>query len=416
MAESYGESLEEVEPQVVRVMEMKKASPKKEPKPKNYSCKLCFDEGKSCAFSRRPDLTRHISSVHNKNKPFKCPWPRCKRAFSQKASLATHRNTHTRARPWVCGTCFMSFGDQSSCARHQREQHARKTHFCPYCTSTNKRASDFQNHLFASHKIEKGSINTAEYRWSIDISLESLEEKPQFKLPGMSGIAMRRSHPPPRARGAVGKTAEPVVTISGVKHEDIPFHDASQSYPSYPTTPASSLLSLSPSPSSQGVGERFCSPQASPYPHGNGNALGMEFGIGGQYLGAHPQTISRTSSAASCLGGSESPMLTRASSASSVKAECHTPDFRVSATLGVDQKAAVFKPYTIDGSPYMTDSRGQAYYPMPQTFLGPYAHHGGQAMAYRQQFQHYLPGGLGISHTIRSRAHFAAWSSQESFN
>nr|VWP00892.1 Velvet complex subunit B [Ganoderma boninense] len=359
--------LEEIEPQVVRVMEMKETSAKKEPKPKNHPCEQCLKEGKLCAFSRRPDLTRHISSVHKKDKPFKCSWPRCKSAFSQKASLATHRNTH------------------------------------------NKRASDFQNHLYANHNIAKGSINTAEYRWSIDTSLESLEEKPQFKRPGMNGIAMRRSHPPPRARGAVVKAAEPVVAVSDIKRDDTdtPFYDASRSCSSYPTTPALTMHSLSPSPSSQGVD----SPQASPYAHCSGNALGMVFGTGEQIPWARPQVISRTSSAASCLG-SGSPMLTRPSSAPSVKTECYTPDF--STMLGVDQK--LFAPYAVDGSPYMHDPRGQAYYPTPQTFLGPYAHHNGQAMSYRPQLQQYLPGGLGISHTIRSRAHAPAWSSQESFN
>lgn len=69
----------------------------------------------------------------------------------------------------------------------------------------------------------------------------------------------------------------------------------------------------------------------------------------------------------------------------------------------------------IDGSPYMHDFRGQAYYPIPQTLRAAYTQHG-QAMAYRPQLQHYLPGGLGISHTIRSRAHLSAWSTQESFN
>lgn len=83
---------------------------------------------------------------------------------------------------------------------------------------SNKRASDFQNHLLASHNIEKGSVNTTEYRFAMDTSLESLEEKDQFKLPGMNGIAIRRSHPPPRARSAIAKAAEPIIVISGVEH------------------------------------------------------------------------------------------------------------------------------------------------------------------------------------------------------
>lgn len=87
-------------------------------------------------------------------------------------------------------------------------------HFC-----SNKRASDFQNHLLASHNIEKGSVNTTEYRFPMNTSLESLEAKDQFKLPGMNGIAIRRSHPPPRARSTMTKAAEPVVVISGAEDE-----------------------------------------------------------------------------------------------------------------------------------------------------------------------------------------------------
>ncbi|KAI1796179.1 hypothetical protein LXA43DRAFT_656525 [Ganoderma leucocontextum] len=416
-AESYWESLQETKPQVVRVMQMKKTRPRQVRKPKIHQCELCAEEGKTCKFNRRPDLARHISSVHKKNKPYKCIWPGCDKAFSHKGGLATHKNTHTGEKPWLCGECATPFGDQSSCARHQRELHTGLTHFCPYCQSTNKRASDFQNHLVASHNINKGSLDTAQYKLSVKVSLEDLEGLPQFNLPGMNGIAIRRSHPPPRARSAVTIPSKPMVVISGVEHEGTPFHEASQTSSSYQTTPSSTAYSLSPPPSFREFGDEGYSPQPSPYVHGN-NALGMEFGTGGQgsYGNLHP--ISRTLSAASFLDDSRPPIINRPSSAPCFVTGFYTPDF--SPVAGeVEQKP--FSPHMTGGSSYMNDFRGQVYYPTAQTLHAPYAYHDQSMLDTEnvqsgQQVYHYLPGGLGISHTIRSRAHLSAWGSQESFN
>ena len=82
---------------------------------------------------------------------------------------------------------------------------------------SNKRASEFINHLLASHGVEKGSVDTSKYKLSENISLEALEDMPQFK--GKNGIAIRRSRSPSRARGVAANTVEPVVIISGVGNE-----------------------------------------------------------------------------------------------------------------------------------------------------------------------------------------------------
>ncbi len=137
----------------------------------------------------------------------------------------------TGAKPWECGTCHATFGDQSSCARHIREQHSGETHVCPHCNSTygfmtflwrrrvlirlhcsNKRASDFIHHMLASHNIEKTSVDLEKCRKLVDVS----EKTPRLTPPGMP---VRRSHPPSRARGVLPKRNEPVVVISGSEHE-----------------------------------------------------------------------------------------------------------------------------------------------------------------------------------------------------
>ena len=80
----------------------------------------------------------------------------------------------------------------------------------------NKRASEFLHHLLASHGVEKKSVDTSKYKLPENISLEALEDMPQFK--GKNGIAIRRSHGPSRARGAAVNAVEPVVVISDIEH------------------------------------------------------------------------------------------------------------------------------------------------------------------------------------------------------
>ncbi|KAG9018549.1 hypothetical protein FRB90_011433 [Tulasnella sp. 427] len=58
------------------------------PAPKKYVCEIC-----SKSFERRASLETHMT-VHNGQRPFKCPVPRCNRDFSVRSNYRRHLRTH----------------------------------------------------------------------------------------------------------------------------------------------------------------------------------------------------------------------------------------------------------------------------------------------------------------------------------
>ncbi|KIO19139.1 hypothetical protein M407DRAFT_223613 [Tulasnella calospora MUT 4182] len=58
------------------------------PPPKNYVCETC-----NKAFERRASLETHMT-VHNGQRPHKCPVPRCARDFSVRSNFRRHLRTH----------------------------------------------------------------------------------------------------------------------------------------------------------------------------------------------------------------------------------------------------------------------------------------------------------------------------------
>ena len=65
-------------------------------------------------------VKHHISSVHNKDKPYPCTWPGCPQAFPTKRHLDDHRRTHTGEKPYVCTWpgCPKAFALQSNLTAH----------------------------------------------------------------------------------------------------------------------------------------------------------------------------------------------------------------------------------------------------------------------------------------------------------
>ena len=52
----------------------------------------------------KADVKHHISSVHNKDKPYPCTWPGCTKAFARKSHLTAHllAQVHTGDKPYKC--------------------------------------------------------------------------------------------------------------------------------------------------------------------------------------------------------------------------------------------------------------------------------------------------------------------------
>ncbi|KAL6264036.1 hypothetical protein P5V15_004117 [Pogonomyrmex californicus] len=82
-------------------------------------------------FNARYKLLIHMR-VHTQEKPNKCPFAGCKKAFSRLENLKIHQRSHTGERPYACqhDGCSKAFSNSSDRAKHQRTHYDRKPYAC----------------------------------------------------------------------------------------------------------------------------------------------------------------------------------------------------------------------------------------------------------------------------------------------
>ena len=106
----------------------------------------------SAEFKQRIFLRRHITAVHEKIKPHKCPT--CELAFSQRSDLKRHITTvHEGFKPYQCNDCGNSFKLKQHLRGHISAVHEKiRPYLCSMCNKAFAKKGNLSGHVSSVHE------------------------------------------------------------------------------------------------------------------------------------------------------------------------------------------------------------------------------------------------------------------------
>ncbi|KAM8827441.1 zinc finger protein GLIS3 [Spinachia spinachia] len=128
-------------------------------------------------FNARYKLLIHMR-VHSGEKPNKCTFQGCKKAFSRLENLKIHLRSHTGEKPYMCQHpgCHKAFSNSSDRAKHQRTHLDTKPYTCqvPGCAKRYTDPSSLRKHV-KSHSTKERQLRKKMKR-AADVTHDTLTD------------------------------------------------------------------------------------------------------------------------------------------------------------------------------------------------------------------------------------------------
>jgi len=139
-------------------------------------------------FSYKAYLIRHIRTVHDDIKPFKCKI--CSNRFEYPSALKFHiRAVHDKVKSHQCDHCEMSFSYADVLRKHIQSIHEKvKSYKCEYCKKSFSLNMALKRHVVKIHQVSSKETKKTE---SKDIKLPK-SRKEQESYPTISEKPMIR--------------------------------------------------------------------------------------------------------------------------------------------------------------------------------------------------------------------------------